>query len=195
LMEYLFILFWVMIFGLQHSGLSALRIKSGIITRWASSGYSKIYKITSVLALLPPFFAMNFWDWLYFLHSPELLTPLILAIAAGLIIPGIAIASLASRALSVSSVADMRTDRQPELVTRGIYSRIRHPMYLATILLFLGLIAVYPFPRVAVFSLSFCLYILIGAKLEERKLVIRYGQEYLDYRKRAGSMLPSRRTK
>ena len=168
-----------------------MRVKSRIVAKWGSAGFGKIYKATSIIALLPPFFSMNFWDWFYFGRSPELLNPLLLAIGVLVVVVGITIATAASRVLSVSTVADMRTERQPELVTRGIYARIRHPLYLATILLFLGLVALYPFPRVAVFSLSFCLYIVIGAKLEERKLVIRYGQEYLDYRKRAGFLLPS----
>lgn len=182
-----------MIFGLQHSGLSALRIKSRIVARWGSSGYAKIFKVTSLIALIPPFLSLNFWDWLYFVRSPELVNPLFLVIAVVMIIGGTAIASAASRVLSVSTVADMRTDRQAALVTSGIYARVRHPLYLATILLFLGIVPLYPFPQIAVFSLSFCVYILIGARLEERKLIVRYGQEYLDYRKKAGFILPTRR--
>ncbi len=185
----------VTLFGLQHSGLSALRIKSRIVGRWGTSGYANIYKGTSIIALVPPFLSMNFWDWFYFIQSPESVNPLYLVIGLALIAGGLAIATAASRVLSVSTVADMRTDRKAELVTRGIYGRVRHPLYLATILLFLSLIAVYPFLPVAVFSLSFCIYILIGARLEERKLIVRYGQEYLEYRKKAGFMLPSRGTK
>jgi protein-S-isoprenylcysteine O-methyltransferase Ste14 len=191
LTEYLVIVFWVVVFGLQHSGLSALRIKSRIVNRWGASGYANIYKATSVIALVPPFLSMNSWDWFYFVLSPESVNRLYFMIGLALLAAGLAIATTASRVLSVSTVADMRTDRKAELVTRGIYGRVRHPLYLATILLFLSLIALYPFPRVAVFSVSFCVYILIGARLEERKLIIRYGQEYLDYRKRAGFMLPS----
>jgi protein-S-isoprenylcysteine O-methyltransferase Ste14 len=180
-----------MVFGLQHSGLSALRIKSRIVKRWGASGYANIYKATSIIALVPPFLSMNFWDWLYFIRSPTSINLLYFVIGLALIVSGLAIATAASKVLSVSTVADMRTDRKAELVTRGIYGRVRHPLYLATILLFLSLIAVYPFPSIAVFSLSFCAYILIGARLEERKLIVRYGQEYLDYRKKAGFILPS----
>jgi len=191
--EYLVIVFCVTLFGLQHSGLSALRIKSRIIDKWGVSAYANIYKVTSIIALVPPFLSLNFWDWFYFIRSLDPLNLVYFLIAVTLIVAGATIAVAASRVLSVSTVADMRTDRKPELVTGGIYRRVRHPLYLATILLFLALIALYPFPRIIVFSLSFCVYVLIGARLEERKLIVRYGQEYLDYKKKAGFMLPSLR--
>jgi protein-S-isoprenylcysteine O-methyltransferase Ste14 len=92
--------------------------------------------------------------------------------------------------ISVSTVADMRTDRKAELVTDGIYSRIRHPLYLATILVLLAVILIYPFPIVAVFSLCLMTYTMIGAYFEERKLVRHYGDQYLQYKKNAGFMLP-----
>jgi protein-S-isoprenylcysteine O-methyltransferase Ste14 len=133
---------------------------------------------------------MNYWDWFYFITEPSLIQPLLFASGVTLIIIGLVVTMMASRVISVSTVADMRTDRQAALVTDGIYSRTRHPLYLATILLLLGLAALYPFNRVIVFSISLSVYVLIGAFLEERKLVAHYGQAYLEYRKQAGFMLP-----
>ena len=97
---------------------------------------------------------------------------------------------MASRVISVSTVADMRTDRKAELVTTGIYSRVRHPLYLATVLVLIALALVYPFPRVTVFALCLMFYTLVGAYFEERKLVLHYGDEYRKYRKTAGFILP-----
>ncbi len=99
----------------------------------------------------------------------------------------------ASRVISVSTVADMRTDRKTELVTDGIYSRVRHPLYLATLLMFSAFSLIYPFPVVFVFSLSMIIYTMIGAYFEERKLLKYYGDEYLEYKKTAGFILPKLR--
>jgi protein-S-isoprenylcysteine O-methyltransferase Ste14 len=133
---------------------------------------------------------MNYWNWFYFITAPRLIQPLLLISGVVLVIIGLVLTMMASRVISVSTVADMRTDRKEELVTSGIYSRTRHPLYLATILLLLGLAALYPFDRVIVFSITLSVYVIIGAYLEERKLVIHYGDAYLDYRKHAGFMLP-----
>ncbi len=190
MIEYLLIVLGVLIFGFQHSGISALRVKNRIIDRWGKAGYARLFNATSIVGIAIPFIAMNYWDWIYFILDPSLIRPLLFSSGAVLIIIGLMVTLMASRVISVSTVADMRTDRQAKLVTDGIYSRIRHPLYLATILLLLGLAAVYPFDRVIVFSITLSAYVIIGAYFEERKLVIHYGQEYLDYRKQAGFMLP-----
>jgi protein-S-isoprenylcysteine O-methyltransferase Ste14 len=188
--EYLLIVLGVLIFGFQHSGISALRVKNRIIDRWGKEGYARLFNATSIVGIAVPFIAMNYWDWIYFIIEPGLIQPLLFSSGAVLIIIGLVVSLMASRMISVSTVADMRTDRQAKLVTDGIYSHIRHPLYLATILLLIGLAAVYPFDRVIVFSTALSIYVIIGAYLEERKLVIHYGQEYLEYRKQAGFMLP-----
>ena len=189
MLEYLLIIVSVALFGIQHSGLSALRVKNRIIDRFGKEGYATIFNITSFVTFGLAFLSMWYWDWFYFLTSPQLIQPLLFMFGVVLLIAGVAVTIAASRVISVSTVADMRTDRMPELITDGIYARIRHPLYLATLLLFVAL-AIYPFTQVIVFSLSLSVYILIGAYLEELKLIEHYGQSYLDYRKQAGFLLP-----
>ncbi|MFQ5831102.1 MAG: methyltransferase family protein [Candidatus Thorarchaeota archaeon] len=190
MIQYFVILVGVAVFGLQHSGLSTPRVKDWIIDRWGKTGYAQIYKFTSVLALLGSFLSMGFWDWFYFIRSPELVQPALFLLGWGLIALGLVLAARASQVISVSTVADMRTDRKPELVTAGIYSRIRHPLYLATIILLFGMASVYPFSNVVVYALLLSAYVLVGTLLEERKLVIQYGQAYQDYREKTGFILP-----
>jgi protein-S-isoprenylcysteine O-methyltransferase Ste14 len=134
--------------------------------------------------------ALNFWDWFYFLTSPQLFNPFSVGIGVILAVIGVWIALKATRVIDVSTVSDMRTDRKPELITTGIYSKIRHPLYLALVLLFIGLTLIYPFPEIIIFSVSFTVYLLIGTYLEEKKLILQYGKEYLEYKKQAGFMTP-----
>lgn len=190
MIEYLIVILASTLFGLQHSGLSALRVKGKLIDRWGKEGYARIFNTTSILALLIAFLSMNFWDWIYFITQPALIQPLlfILGILSGL--GGVVLSMMASRVISVSTVADMRTDRNAELVTDGIYSQVRHPLYLATLLVFSAFALIYPFPIVIVFSLSMISYTMIGAYFEERKLLKHYGDKYLDYKKTAGFILP-----
>jgi protein-S-isoprenylcysteine O-methyltransferase Ste14 len=190
MIEYAVIILASTLFGIQHSGISSLRVKRRIIDKWGKTGYGNIFKITSVLTLLIAFLSMNFWNWLYFITEPILIQPVLLIIGILMGIAGVIIATKASQVISVSTVADMRTDRKAELITDGIYARVRHPLYLATVLAFGALAFIYPFPVVIVFALSMIVYTIVGAYFEERKLVIHYGKEYTDYRKRAGFILP-----
>lgn len=188
--EYLYIILASTLFGLQHSGMSALRIKGKIIDKWGKNGYSRIFTTSSVITLLIAFLSMGFWDWVYFIVNPNLIQPLPFGLGVLLGIIGVVIALMASRVISVSTVADMRTDRKAMLVTDGIYARIRHPLYLATVLVLLAMALIYPFMPVIVFSLCMILYTMIGAYFEEQKLVLHYGDEYLEYKKQAGFILP-----
>jgi len=190
LIEYALIILASSIFGIQHSGVSSLSVKSWIIDKWGKKGYARLFNTTSVLTLLLAFLSMNFWNWLYFLTEPALIQPILLIIGILLFVSGAIIAMQASKVISVSTVADMRTDRRPELVTDGIYARVRHPLYLATIMVFGAMAFLYPFPVVIVFALSMIVYTIMGALLEERKLLLHYGQEYRDYKKKAGFILP-----
>lgn len=190
MLEYLTILLAIALFGVQHSGLSAHRVKNRIIDRWGKKGYSRIFTVSSAVTLVVAFLTMNFQDWLYPINSFETYNPIQFTAAILLIAGGLILAMRASSVISVSTVADMRTDRMPELITDGIYARIRHPLYLATIMLFTGLPLLYPFAEVGVFALGLIGYTLIGSYFEEQKLVLHYGDAYIAYRKTAGFILP-----
>lgn len=182
--------FGVLVFGLQHSGLSALKVKHAIIDRFGKRGYHNIFTGTAIIAFLFSFLMIGFWDWLYFILNPQAIhLPLfIVGIICGAI--GVWLAKRASAVISVSTVADMRDDRTPELITEGLYAKIRHPLYLATLLIFASLALLYPFLTVVVYSALMIVYLLIGAYLEERKLIIYYGAEYEKYKEKAGFILP-----
>jgi protein-S-isoprenylcysteine O-methyltransferase Ste14 len=190
MVEYIIIILASTLFGLQHSGMSVLRVKGKIIDRWGKEGYARIFNASSIITLLIAFVSMNYWNWIYFIIEPTLVQPVLLTLGALFGLTGVILAMMATRVISVSTVADMRTDRKAELVTDGIYSCVRHPLYLATVLVLSALALIYPFPPVIVFSLSLIIYTMIGAYFEERKLVKHYGDEYIEYKKTAGFILP-----
>ena len=190
MMEYLIVIIASTVFGLQHSGVSALSVKGKLIDRWGKEGYSRFFTITSIITLGIAFLSMNFWDWLYFIQNPSLIQPLLFIPGIAALITGVIIAGKASKVISVSTVADMRTDRTPELITEGLYAHIRHPLYLATVLVFGSITLIYPFPIVFTFVFCMIVYTLVGAYFEEQKLIIQYGEDYLEYKKRVGFILP-----
>ena len=81
-----------------------------------------------------------------------------------------------------------------KLVTSGIYSRIRHPMYGAHILWAIGqALLVHNWvagPMMLIFMVPFYLY---RAPIEERLLIEKFGDEYRSYMKHTGRLLPGRR--
>ena len=78
-----------------------------------------------------------------------------------------------------------------QLVTRGLYRVVRHPLYTFS-LLFLWLT-----PTMSVNSLTLylgaTLYILVGAYFEERKLLRDFGTAYADYKRKTPMLIPGLR--
>ena len=76
------------------------------------------------------------------------------------------------------------------LNTTGLNSWVRHPLYFASLLILWG--SVLAFPNSGVLAIVICstLYLFVGIRLEEKKLIHTFGTSYLDYQKRVPMILP-----
>ena len=70
-----------------------------------------------------------------------------------------------------------------ELVVRGLYSRIRHPMYIFVDLMIFGLILALYFPWALVILPVLAVVQIVQARREGRVLQAKFGQAYQDYRR------------
>jgi len=108
----------------------------------------------------------------------------ILLILLGLIIRNIAIRKIKNKAfLHIASPT--------VFATNGIYKKIRHPMYLGSLILFLGICLL-----CSNWKISICLtylslqFILDRIDREERMMVFTLGKQYVDYMKRTKMLIP-----
>jgi|SRR4051812_34355004 protein-S-isoprenylcysteine O-methyltransferase Ste14 len=69
------------------------------------------------------------------------------------------------------------------LVTNGVYSKVRHPVYTFGILLFIGLAMYVAKPWFLVGMLILVPIQVARARAEERVLIAKFGDEYLSYKK------------
>jgi protein-S-isoprenylcysteine O-methyltransferase Ste14 len=75
-----------------------------------------------------------------------------------------------------------------QLVTRGLYRVVRHPLYTFS-LLFIWLSPTMTQNSLAVYF-GATVYVLIGAYFEERKLLRDFGESYSQYRERTPMLIP-----
>jgi protein-S-isoprenylcysteine O-methyltransferase Ste14 len=77
------------------------------------------------------------------------------------------------------------------LVQEGIYKYIRHPTYLGAILIFYGIFFIIPWVIILIGVVSFHIYIvLIHSKVEEKELIRRFGDAYLEYMNQTSGFVP-----
>ncbi len=77
-----------------------------------------------------------------------------------------------------------------KLVKTGIYSKVRHPIYSADIVLAWGIFLY--LPKLAVLlSVCWLTFVLVyWAGLEEKALLKKFGEEYREYRRRVPMLVP-----
>jgi len=78
--------------------------------------------------------------------------------------------------------------RQP--ATTGMQQHIRHPLYAGTLLLIAGFFIYMPTWANLISVVISVVYVLIGIKLEERKLVEHFGDAYRNYQRDVPMLIP-----
>jgi protein-S-isoprenylcysteine O-methyltransferase Ste14 len=85
---------------------------------------------------------------------------------------------------------EMLPFREEELDTSSMYGLVRHPQYLS------ALVIIWAGPAMSLtrlaLALNMTLYFYVGSCLEERRLVTRFGQEYVRYQERVPRIFPWR---
>jgi len=144
------------------------------------------------------FFANICAEWLpvveYFVFFREFLLITIIGVLIALV--GLSIRYVSLRALGSHFSGYVEVKENHELIKNGIYKYIRHPAYLGILIYYLGLPLVlnaYYSEIIGFILLSFAFYWRI--KEEEKLLIGKFGEEYRNYMKQSGAILPKVRIK
>lgn len=80
--------------------------------------------------------------------------------------------------------------RRHTLATAGLYARIRHPQYVAFVLILLGFLLQWPtLLTLVMFPVLLVMYARLAAK-EESEMATQFGDDYQDYTKRTPRFIP-----
>ncbi len=78
-----------------------------------------------------------------------------------------------------------------QLIDQGIYRLVRHPRYFAILVGVIGWSMMTNYLGIYVLSLIFIPLLVLVAILEERELVARFGQPYIEYQARVPRIIPT----
>lgn len=187
-MDYIYLtLYWTAYYAL-HSYLASDRVKQYAFSRLGNeNSWRIIYTVISTVGILFLFFKMAtiIEDPLW----PE--NTLIKFVSFVCITYGLIIIKLSFKNQSVR-VFLTKEDRftKSTLKTSGIYAKVRHPLYSGTILIFLGLFLFIPKISTAIALAITLLYLAVGIRLEEKKLILKFGDKYVSYKKEVPALIP-----
>lgn len=152
----------------QHWYRLAYNLISLILLGWAMSAYRN----APVLYVAP-----GVWSLIMYLSQA-----ILLAILAGCVHQ-----TGAAEFLGLTK-SDSAKSQKPRLITSGCYGIVRHPLYLFS-MLFLLCNPVMTSSWLILTLFSF-IYFIIGALIEERRLLQEFGYEYQLYRQRVPFLIP-----
>lgn len=183
-----------MVFFVQHSGMVRASFRTWLSSIVPSGYHSSIYAIASGVSLTA---VVLLWQTpqtvLFQFQGPLRWLPRAVSLlaVAGFAWGGRALALFDPLGLaSVMAHLRKRHFQPPNLVVRGPYLWLRHPLYFFTMVL------IWSVPDVSsdrlLFNMLWTLWIVIASFLEERDLVVAFGERYRNYQKIVPMLLPWR---
>ncbi len=79
----------------------------------------------------------------------------------------------------------------PVIIREGVFNRVRHPIYLSAILLYLGLIVLTLSILSAIFWFIIILFYYFISRYEEKILIHEFGNQYKEYMDEVPMLLPT----
>jgi protein-S-isoprenylcysteine O-methyltransferase Ste14 len=177
-------------YGALHSWLAATQVKAWVERRWPAAlpGYRLLFNLLSVLLLLPVLWLTHGYEGAALWRVPSWIAWPALAIA----VMGFVWSMKWYDGATFLGLRQWRDRIGPDgecdaFRLSPMHRFVRHPWYT------LGLLALWTRDLNAawlVAALMVTLYLIIGSRLEEEKLVARYGSAYRRYCRRVPGLLP-----
>lgn len=190
-LQYLLFLFCWSFYFFIHSLLASNPFKNQVYQKFPGFKryYRLVYNLLAFLLLLP------LLGYTHSIHEPFLFKHVALNItgyglfAGGIILMAVAFSSFNTKEF-LGFEAYSEKPNQSVLVLSGLYKFVRHPLYFSTIILMLGIILISPTLHLILLSLVVFIYLVIGSRLEEKKLIEEFGEDYIEYRKKVKGLIP-----
>jgi len=138
--------------------------------------FIKRYQLEHLVPLALTILSIYFWI-IFINHS------LLKIIGMGINIIGLIIWWSAKLTLGENWDAGYGKPKIKRLVTHGIYSKIRHPLYWGINLTLIGLIPLYPRFWFSIISLLIIIYFFYRMMAEDDYLLEKLGEEYRNYKR------------
>lgn len=172
-------------------------IHSTLASQWAKKFFSQ--SMPSLYRWYRLFFsvfsAVNFfllaWFHLITPSKPAFISTLVAKIIGVFIsILALVVFVLAFRQYDLKVWYSDQSKQEYQLLTSGINKLVRHPLYFSAILGLIAMVLIFPLWKNVIFAIISLIYIVIGALLEEQKLIQTFGDEYRKYRMKTKMLIP-----
>lgn len=134
----------------------------------------------------------NYKDWFIDPFSiQQIFSWILLIISAYLVIAGVMFMKKIGKPLMNRDKETLyKFEQTTELVDKGIFKYIRHPMYSSLLFLTWGILLKNPTPGLLIVSLISTVFIYFTALHDEKECKVFFGDKYVEYMKRSKRFIP-----
>lgn len=182
--------FWA-VYVVLHSVLASLTIKKFFKKKLGT--YFKHYRLAYTIFAFAGFVLVVWFQ--ASIRSADIFKPFLFTNIAGVIVTAagltIMLICIKKYFMGLSGLRSLvQEENYSELHISGIHRYVRHPLYLGTFLFIWGLFIVFPTLSLLISNSVITIYTLIGIKLEEKKLVLEFKEQYKAYQKTVPKLIP-----
>ena len=188
-MGYILLIFSWSIFYSTHSLFASAKLKRILKAQWAGSQkwYRLFYTIFSTLLFMGILIQSLFIPVSKFLDQSDLMTYLGYMFATF----GTILLVKSTKQIQLKQFLGISAqEKSPHLITTGLYARVRHPLYLGLVLIFLGYVLVSATYTALIHFSCLILYLPFGMYFEEKNLVDQFCKAYEEYQKKVPMIIP-----
>jgi methanethiol S-methyltransferase len=176
------------VFYILHSALASGKIKRFLEAKWPRfyKNYRLFYTLFSILLFLGIFIQA------LVLPVQHLWEPHGFSSYGGYMIAtlGVIVFIRSIKAISFWKFLTKEERTSNDLIQKGIYQRLRHPLYLGLTLIFMGYFLVAGTVGSLIHLGCLVLYLPFGIYFEEKNLLERFGKAYEEYQKQVPAFFP-----
>ena len=175
-----------------HSLMASNYMKSKI--KLSSQAYRLLFNFIAIVTLLPGIIPFRMMTQVSSVEMDQPIWLFYLGMAYAAI--GGVIVLIALKNYDLLEFSGLGKAKPNETLQRnGLNKFVRHPLYTGTFLLVWGIYLATMEANFLIIACVTTIYIYIGTKLEERKLVEQFGENYLKYKKEVPMFFPRIRTR
>lgn len=180
------------LFYILHTTLASSKLKRFLKAKWsvAYKWYSLFYSVLSAVLFVGILLQA------LFLPVKAIFPPSQFGQYAGYMVAtaGVIVMLKAIKEIPLMSFLGLKPKKdeesKPELVITGLYSQVRHPLYLGLLAIFLGYFLVSGTVGALIHLTCLILYLPVGIYFEEKNLIAVYESDYRKYQQTVPSIFP-----
>lgn len=176
----------IILFCVSHSLMVTNQLKEYMHRRVSQSNYRLLFNLVSL-----SFAGAIIWSYASMEHNVLFAFGWQYLLGWAIVLSGAGLVYISFKAYNTAEFLGLKQENlNQHLSVTGMNRYVRHPLYLSTFIILWGALLIEPTQAYLGLACILTVYIVVGTRLEENKLIEVFGEDYRDYQKNVPMFFP-----